>query len=86
VKLASRSSSTEVGITSQDIADARQRLDHANDQQHQEATGVSMDGRLRYAHAGLIDLPAAVRSNVTPELPTTPTERSSPESADTLFG
>jgi hypothetical protein len=97
VKLASRSSSTEAGITGHDIADARQRLDHANDQQHQEATAVSMNGRLCYADAGLIDLPAAVRSNTTPQLPATPAEplallqpddmpaRNSPESADTLF-
>lgn len=64
----------ELGLTTQDITEARQRLRDAKKRADRAAVTVSLDGRPYPADTGLIDLADAVRAAITPQQLTTPDE------------
>ncbi|MGN9805590.1 sacsin N-terminal ATP-binding-like domain-containing protein [Micromonospora sp. L32] len=64
----------ELGLTDQDIAEARQRIDQDKDQQRRKPTFVLLDGRTYSAETDLVKLADAVRGSITPELLAMPAE------------
>ncbi|MET7397134.1 DUF3883 domain-containing protein [Dactylosporangium sp. NPDC005572] len=75
---------TELGLTDQDIIDARQRLDQAKDQQHRAQTYVTVDGKT-YSNepTDLLALADAVRATISPQLLDTAPEPSTLVGLDT---
>jgi hypothetical protein len=56
----------ELGLTDQDIVDARQRVDHAKDRQRRASTFVTLDGQTYSTDTDLVALADAVRAGITP--------------------
>lgn len=64
----------ELGLTEQDITDARQRIDQAKEQQRRTSTFVRIDGHTYSADGDLLALADAVRGGLTPALLATPAD------------
>jgi hypothetical protein len=77
-------SRAELGLTDQDITDARQRIDRAKEGQRREPTFVNLDGHTYEAGTDLAALANAVRGGITAAQLATPADPLTPnESTDT---
>ncbi len=64
----------ELGITDEDVADARQRIENDKDQKRRATTFVKLDGQTYSTDTDILALADAVRESLTPQLLATPAQ------------